>query len=155
LLRLFLFNLLVVVIVYGILGLCAIPGIVAIVNQAGTEWIVAGFAPVVLLGLPVVIWLTISWYLTALLIIERDQRLLEALGTSWRLMRGNRLIVFVGGAAVGALSLLFLLFTCVILGLPLVIPFVTLFTCVVYLLATGQGVERATSEPPEEWNAAY
>lgn len=150
LLRLFLFNLLVLVVVYGILGLFAVPGIVALAMKAGTEWIVAGFAPVVVIGLPLVIWLTISWYLTALLIIDRDQKLLEALGTSWRYMRGNRLIVFVGGAAVGALSLLFTLVTCGI-GMLLVIPYVTLFTCVIYLLATGQG--QPASAETGEWSS--
>ena len=136
-LRVFLFNLLILVVVYGIPGVLGIPGFILLANNADPEWIVAGFAPAVIIGIPIIVWLTLTWYITVLTIIERNQSILQAIKTSSRCMKGNRLIVFAGGAAVGALCVLFTLLTCGA-GMFLVIPFAMLFSCAVYLLATGQ-----------------
>lgn len=143
--RSLLFQVIVIALVYGIPSLLGIGGFVAVANQAEPVWIVAGFAPSILIGLPLIVWFTMNWYLTIPFIVDRDLPLLKAMKESQRFMRGNRLIVFAGGAVLGLAALLFIVIT-LCFGLVFVIPLVMLFSSVVYLLATGQGMLPAPAD---------
>lgn len=147
--RSLLFTLLILLVVYGIPGLLATGGFVALAQQAEPAWIIAGFAPAVVIGLPLITWLMLSWYLTIAFIVDRDMKLNEAIRQSHRFMRGNRFMVFVAGAVVGVLAVLLLIITCFLPGMLFVIPYAMLFSCVVYLLATGQGTggEEPSGKP--------
>jgi hypothetical protein len=143
--RMLLFQVLMIVLIYGIPSLLGVGGFVALGNQAEPIWIIAGFAPSVLIGLPLIVWFTMNWYLTIPYLVDRDLPLLQAMKESSRFMRGNRLIVFAGGAILGLASMLFLIIT-ICIGFVFVIPLVMLFSAVVFLLATGQGMDPASTD---------
>ncbi|MCP4190333.1 MAG: hypothetical protein GY768_06875 [Planctomycetaceae bacterium] len=82
--------------------------------------------------------------ITLPLIVDRNNRILEAITNSISYTKGNTLAIAGSFLVVGILGTLFAIITCLI-GTVLVIPFYILMTVVIYRLTTGQPCPTSSS----------
>ena len=92
-------------------------------------------------------WIYTRLLITLPLIVDRNNRILEAITNSITYTKGNALAILGSFLVAGILGTIFAIVTCLI-GTVLVVPFYMLMTVVIYRLSTGQPV--TTSGNPFE-----
>ncbi len=137
-------TLLIALIVFGVLVLCALPALGILLAQGGPSGVEDNPVPIIVAGVLGVLaaivagtWITLRVYLGYPFILDRNMGVFEALRNSDTYMSGNKLVMFAVGLVVGMASGLFACVTCYI-GIILVYPFGGILTAVAYLTATGQ-----------------
>ena len=137
------FQAILVLVIVGICAVCAIPfGVAAAVAAVSQDpnIMVIGAIISALLAIPAVVYaivLVFRWFLTNLLIIDRNMGVFEAMSTSSRFMLGNKLTVLGTFLVAGLLGVLFVVATCCI-GALFYAPYIAILTAITYLSATGQ-----------------
>jgi hypothetical protein len=132
-LRMIGFSMLYTLIMYLIMGVGAIPGVIA---QEPIVLIIG-----MLVALLIVAVVMLMFTLVPLFIVDRNEGVFQAMGNSWSYMSGNFLTVFGLFIVLGFLCALIAVFTCGI-GYIGVIPYMCLLQTVMYLMATGQMARR-------------
>ena len=137
-------TLLIALIVFGVILLCAIPALGILIAQGGPSGVEDNPVPIIVAGvlgvlaaIVVATWITLRVYLGYPFILDRNMGVFEALRNSDTYMSGNKLVMFAVGLIVGMASGLFTCVTCYI-GIIFVYPFGGVLTAVAYLMATGQ-----------------
>ena len=137
LLRAVVMGILMFLIFFSVLLVCALPTAIAALFQV-RQAIVAGLV----VGIPTLV-ITICvfglmFFVGTFFIVDRDMSAIEAMKASSNFMRGNKGSVFVTVLISSILGLLFAILTCFIGGILFVVPFFTLLPAVGYLSITGQ-----------------
>jgi uncharacterized membrane protein len=86
-------------------------------------------------------------------IIDRDEGLFQAIGSSMRAMRGNKGTAFLIYVVLAVAGGLIMIVTCG-LGLLGLIPYVAVLNAVMYLHATGEHVGQSKPEAAESAESA-
>ncbi len=116
--------------------LAAPPGIAWLVTKGDQQvTLMVGFASAILF-LPVLAFVGLSFSQFQHLIIDRNMGVMDSLRTSYEIMSGNRLLLFVYGIIATFLYLLGALACCV--GILFTLPYCILGMSVAYLVITGQ-----------------
>ena len=137
-------TLLIALIVFGVIVLCALPALGVLLAQGGPSGVEDNPVPIIIAGVlgvlvavVAMIWITLRLYLGLPFILDRNMGVFEALRNSDTYMSGNKLVMFAVLLIVGLASGAFTCVTCYI-GLIFVYPYGGILTAVAYLTATGQ-----------------
>jgi hypothetical protein len=138
-------TLLIQLITLGVLLICAIPLLASIPSRNEDQMIVCGVLGL-LVAMPIIIWLTLNWYIAMPILVDRNSSIREAMSLSRFYMAGNRLTVFVTNLVFGLISLPVVICTCGLGAIPLA-PVASLFLVLVYLVSTGQTFHQPGIQP--------
>lgn len=137
-------TLLIGLLIVGSVLVCLLPALAVFLALGGPDGFEDNPIPTVAVGvigglaaIVVGTWITLRAYLGVPFLVDRNQGVVEALGSSDKYMSGNKLIMFAVMLIVGMASGLFMCLTCYI-GIILVFPFGGVLKAVAYLTATGQ-----------------
>ena len=137
-------TLLIALLVFGALVICALPALGVLLAQGGPSGVEDNPVPIIIAGVlgllalfVVASWITLRLYLSFPFILDRNMGVFEAMSHSDTYMSGNKLVMFAVVLIVGMASGMFACVTCYI-GIILVYPFGGILTAVAYLMATGQ-----------------
>ncbi len=134
-LKILLANILVGLLVFGIIIVCAVPLLLVGLMIAKEAALLLGIVGL-LVGIVATIYVTLALSQYYYLILDQNVDVIESLTMSRDLMAGNKLTLF----GIGLLSFLISISTILtlFLGLLFTIPFFALMQPVIYLLVTGQ-----------------
>ena len=141
--RVILANIVMGFLMLGLLLIFAVPALLVVLiqgpNNVGREPlpIVVVSVICVLLFLCVWFWVIVRFLLVHYFLIDRDQGIFQAFGSSSAFMRGNIGVAFLAMLVVGMVGFIFLICTCG-LGQLVYVPYLSLFLGVLYMTATGQ-----------------
>ncbi|MCD4726394.1 MAG: DUF975 family protein [Pirellulales bacterium] len=133
-LKILLAAILLMLIVLGILVVCTLPSLIALLisREAAIILLVVGLMVAFLAIVYVMLVLSQYYYL----ILDRDVDVIESFTMSRDLMEGNKLTLFVIGLLCGLIA--FVAVLPLFLGLLVAVPFFALMNPVIYLTITGQ-----------------
>ena len=135
-LRIFGFNFLTFLVIYGAVGIWFLIAVLA-AQQNETRILVGVFGGgITVIALSVVL---LMLGFTPLFIVDRNEGIFSAMKNSWQFMKGNFLVVFGLYIVMTLLCFLVTLFTCLI-GYFGALPFLLLLQVMMYFMATGQPV---------------
>jgi hypothetical protein len=141
--RLFLTQIIIMLMVLGVAAVCALPfGIASLAKQDVPVLVATGVIGVVT-AIPFVLYLYMRLSLAQFLIVDRRQGIMEALTNSGIFMKGNVLTLLTTTIVVGILQFVFIIATCCI-GSIFAIPFFMLTAAVIYASVTGQWPQTNT-----------
>jgi phage FluMu protein Com len=140
-------TLLIQLITFGVIAICLIPLAASLPFKNQEATIICGIVGA-LVALPIVVWISLSFYLAMAFLVDRNTTIGEAMSLSRAYMAGNKLTVFVASMIFGLVALVSVVCTCGLAALPLT-PAATLFMVLIYLMTTGQQIyaPRAPGSP--------
>ncbi|MFM7073485.1 MAG: hypothetical protein ACKO38_16980 [Planctomycetota bacterium] len=133
-------TLLIQLITFGVILVCAIPLIAFIPSRNEEAMIISGIGGAIV-AMPIVVWLALSFYIAIPIMIDRSMSVRESLALSRVFMAGNKLTVFVASLVGSLIVIPVVLCTCGLGAVPFG-PAATLFVVLIYLLSTGQAIQR-------------
>lgn len=133
-------TLLIQFITFGVILVCMIPLFAFIPSRNEEAMIISGIGGAIV-AIPIIAWLTLSFYIAMPIMIDRSASVRESLAMSRVFMAGNKLTVFVASLVGSLIVIPVILCTCGLGAVP-VGPAATLFIVLIYLLSTGQAIHR-------------
>lgn len=138
-------TLLMQLIIAGVLLVCCIP-LLATIPYRNEEATIICAVVAILIAVPVITWLTLSWYIALPFMVDRNTSIRESLALSRTYMAGSKLTLFVASLVFGLIAIPVVLCTCFLGAIPLA-PTASMMTVLTYLMCTGQAYCQPGKRP--------
>lgn len=138
-------TLLMQLIIAGVVLVSCIPLLASIPYRNEVATITCGVVAF-LIAAPIVVWLSLSWYIALPFMVDRNTSIRQSLALSRSYMAGNKMTLFVASLLFGLIALPLVLCTCFLGAIPLG-PAASMLTVLTYLICTGQAFYQPGARP--------